>query len=80
MGVDAVAHTRRGPRLSSSRSDIDVGIIVFLEWNTIRFVGVVVGGVNVVGGGVNFVGGRGRGSTSPSVEGIEATSDLREGS
>jgi hypothetical protein len=57
-----------------------VGIIVFLECNTIRFVGVVVGGVNFVCGGVNFVSGRGRGSTSPSVEGVEATSDLLKGS
>jgi hypothetical protein len=80
MRVNAVARARRGPRLASARSDIDVGIIVLLECNTIRFVGVVVGGVNFVGGGVNFVSGRGRGSTSPSVEGVEATSDLREGS
>ena len=57
MRVDAGACTRRGPRLSSARSDINVGIIVFLECNTIRFVGVVVGGVNFVGGGVNFVSG-----------------------
>ena len=80
MRVNAVACTRRGPRLLSARSDIDVGIIVLLECNTIRFVGVVVGGVNFVGGGVNFVSGRGRGRTSPSVEGVEATSDLWEGS
>ena len=80
MGVDAVARTRRGPRLSSARSDIDVGIIVFLKCSTIRFVGFIVGVVNFVGGGVNFVSGRGRGSTSPSVEGVEATSDLWKGS
>jgi hypothetical protein len=57
-----------------------VGIIVVLECNTIRFVGVVVGAVNFVGGGVNFVSGRGGGRTSPSVEGVEATSDRRKGS
>ena len=57
MGVDTVARPRRGPRLSSARSDTNVGIIVVLECNTIRFVGVVVGAVNFVGGGVNFVSG-----------------------
>ena len=80
MGVDAVARTRRGPRLSSARSDIDVGIIVVLECSAIRFVDFIVGGVNFVGGGVNFVSGRGRGSTSPRVEGVKATSDLWKGS
>ena len=80
MRVNAVARTRRGPRLSSACSDIDAGIIGLLECNTISFVGVVIGGVNFVSGGVNFVSGRGRGSTSPSVEGTKATSDLQEGS